>query len=308
MREVPPSGPDSVRGDAVPEVPPSGRVPARGDAVRELPLSGPDGVRVVPARHSGLGVLTLAGSSGRVDSGRARLFAAHGALAESIRWFGGPGQHPGPWEIPIEQFQRRVAALRAECDHILVAGTSFGSEAAMLTGVHTEGVDAVAAFAPSDVVWAGVRPDGTQTSHWTLDGRPLPYVPLLASWRPETDPPSFRRHFELSRAAEPEAAAAAAIPVERLRRLLLVAGADDLVWPSVEHARALAARRGGDTVLVMEPSAGHRTILPGEPAPAGGMRMARGGSPAADRRLGALAWEGLRRLARELAPGPPYVL
>src|ERR1700710_2660663 len=126
----------------------------------ERELFEPSGVRILPTEHSGLGVLTLAGSSGRVDADRARLFARLGAEAESIQWFGGPGQNAGPWEIPIEQFQARVADLRRSCDHVLVAGTSFGSEAAMLTGALTSGVDAVVAFAPSDVVWAGVTQAG----------------------------------------------------------------------------------------------------------------------------------------------------
>jgi hypothetical protein len=40
-------------------------------------------------------------------------------------------------------------------------------------------VDAVVVFAPSDVVWVGVTSDGRQTSHWTLDRLPLPFVALL---------------------------------------------------------------------------------------------------------------------------------
>jgi hypothetical protein len=272
--------------------------------VTEIESPGPaGGVRFGPARHRGLGVLTLAGSSGRVDEDRARLFARHGALAESIRWFGGPGQHPGPWEIPVEQFQERVAGLRRDCDRILVAGTSFGSEAALLTGALTAGVDAVVAFAPSDVVWAGVTPQGRQTSHWTATGRPLPFVPFVEDWQPRSDPPAYREHYELSRAADPAAVAAAAIPVERIASVVLVAGGDDLVWPSERQARAIVERRsahGLATGLVLDPAAGHRTVLPGEPVVTGGDRMARGGSPEADRRLGEAAWTAIRRLMDEL--------
>ncbi|MEV4892274.1 hypothetical protein AB0K48_23095 [Nonomuraea sp. NPDC055795] len=42
-----------------------------------------------------VGVLVPAGSSGRIDSARCDLPAAHGLTAPSIRWFGGPGQPPG---------------------------------------------------------------------------------------------------------------------------------------------------------------------------------------------------------------------
>jgi dienelactone hydrolase len=286
--------------------PPTTCVSCDADVVAERLLSDPPGIRITPVEHSGLGVLTLAGSSGRVDTDRARLFAHHGALAESIQWFGGPDQHPGPWEIPLELFQARVSALRRTCDHILVAGTSFGSEAALLTGAHTTEVDAVVAFAPSDVVWAGVTPDGRQTSHWTMAGRPLPFVPFLDDWRPAGDPPAFRTLYELSRAADPRVTRAAAIPAERIRALILVAGRDDLVWPSAVHAQAIADRRSRhsvETTLVFDPAAGHRTVLPGEPVVAAGAPLARGGSPEADRRLGEAAWRAIRRLMADLAGG-----
>jgi uncharacterized protein len=276
--------------------------------VRELSLSAPAGVRIVPSEHSGIGVLILAGSSGRIDADRARLFARHGAMAESIQWFGGAGQNDGPWEIPLELFQARVADLRRSCDRIVVVGTSFGSEAAMLTGVHGTGVDAVVAFAPSDVVWAGVTSAGRQTSHWTLDGRPLPYVPLLENWRPDRDPPSFRALYELSRAANPASVDAAAIAVERIRELILIAGRDDLVWPSEQQAHSMVdrrARRGLATTIVVDEAAGHRAVLPGEAAPTAGIRMARGGSATADRRLGAAAWERIRQLMGNLAVAGP---
>jgi hypothetical protein len=225
-------------------------------------------------------------------------------VAESIEWFGGAGQNAGPWEIPLELFQERVADLRRSCDRIVVVGTSFGSEAAMLTGVHTAGVDVVVAFAPSDVVWAGVTSDGRQTSHWTLGGEPLPFVPLLKNWRPDGDPPSFRALYELSRAADPDSADAAGIAVERIRELVLVAGGDDLVWPSDQQALSILARRahqGLATTVVVDQAAGHRAVLPGEPAPNAGMRMMRGGSASADRRLGAAAWDSIRQLMDDLA-------
>jgi pimeloyl-ACP methyl ester carboxylesterase len=247
-----------------------------------------------------LGVLILAGSSGRIDGDRARLFARHGATAESIRWFG----DDGPCEIPLELFQSRVADLRRSCDRILVVGTSFGSEAALLTGAHTPGVDGVVAFAPSDVVWAGVRPDGSQTSHWTLGGTLLPFISFLADWKPTTDPPIFKPLYELSRAADPAAAEAAAIPAERIAHLILIAGEQDLVWPSAQHAVSLARRRSIPPTVVLDHEAGHRALLPTEPEPPTGQPMARGGTPKANRRLGSAAWSHITRLMHELTPDP----
>lgn len=270
----------------------------------EQPLREVEGVRVVPDRPSGVGALVLAGSSGRVDTPRARVLAATGALAESLRWFGGAGQHDGPWEIPVELFLDRVEELRRDCDRVVVVGTSFGAEAALLAGSLSDRVDAVAAFAPSDVVWAGVTADGRMTSHWTHQGRPLPFVPFVDDWEPDDDPPAYIGMYRHSRERFAERVDAAAIAVERIPRVLLVAGGDDRVWPALQHADAIRDRRaahGRSTTVVTDPQAGHRTVLPGEPVVAAGTRMRRGGTQEADRRLGLAAWPALRSL---LAPAP----
>jgi hypothetical protein len=276
-------------------------------AVKRVELLRPAGVRWVPDAHRGAGVLVLAGSSGRVDEARARVIAEHGCIAESVQWFGGPGQPAGPWEIPLETFQRRVADLARDCDRVYLVGTSFGAEAALVTAAVTPGIDGVAAFAPSDVVWAGVDPAGRQTSHWSLGGRPLPFVAFDESWQPDGDPPAFLSLYLRSRDADPEAAAAAAIAVERIPRVITVAGADDQVWPSDLHAENIRARRaahGLQTTAVADREAGHRAVLPGEPVVSGGVRMRRGGTETADRRLGRLAWAEMIPLLLS-DPAPP---
>ena len=260
---------------------------------------GVEGVRWIPDVPTGAGALVLAGSSGRVDSARAELLARNGVMAESIRWFGGPGQHEGPWEIPLELFIDRVAELARDCDRVLVFGTSFGAEAALLTGSLSTDVDAVVAFAPSDVAWAGVRSDGSQTSHWTLDGEPVPFVPFDEGWEPHGDPPAFVGLYEQSRQKFAEQAVAAAIAVERIEHVVLIAGGDDAVWPSLAMAHAIEVRRaqhGLPTTVVCEQLAGHLTVLPGEPIVSGGIRMRRGGTEVADRSLGAAAWDHVRAL------------
>jgi uncharacterized protein len=267
--------------------------------VRVIELTEVEGARWVPSAPSGVGALVLAGSSGRVHAARAELLARHGVVAEAIRWFGGAGQHDGPWEIPLELFLGRVEELATWCERVVVVGTSFGAEAALLTGAHSPHASAVAAFAPSDVVWPGVRPDGSVTSHWTLGGVPLPHVPLTETWEADGEVPAYVGLYAASRLASPERVEAAAIPVERIEEVVLVAGGDDQVWPSLGMARSIAERRaaqGLDTVVVSDPQAGHRAVLPGEPVVACGMRMRRGGTEEADRRLGALAWERLAPL------------
>ncbi len=273
----------------------------------EQRLSCPDGLLVAPERSCGTGVLVLAGSSGRVDTERVRLLGQYGATAMSIQWFGGPGQQPQPLDIPLETFTTALDRLARHCERLAVIGLSFGAEAALLLAARDPRVAAVVAFAPSPVVWAGVAPaaDGVParvTSHWTVDGVPLPFVPFDDTWQPAATPPAFRGLYEQSLQRNPHVTAAAAIPVEQIRgEVVVVGGEDDQVWPSADFARTIAARRaehGLPTGVITHPEAGHRTILPGEPPVAGGADIARGGTLRADAELGALVWPVLVEVLR----------
>ncbi|MGC0422060.1 alpha/beta hydrolase [Embleya sp. AB8] len=272
----------------------------------ERTISGPcEGLLVEPVGGSRAGVLVLAGSSGRVDAERCRVLARAGMTALSIRWFGGDGQAPGICEIPLERFVEAIDLLRVKVKaggRVGVLGVSKGAEAALLTAVHDPRVDAVAALSPTSVVWANVGPgaDGRTypyRSSWTWKGKPVPFVAYDGGWTPveaEGEPVSCRTLYEQSRQACAEAARAAVIPIERsAARVVLVAGGDDRMWPSLVFARELAARRasvGRPARLVTSLDAGHRPRLPGE-GPAGHSdRFHYGGTAEADAALGAAAW------------------
>lgn len=249
---------------------------------------------VHPHVPCGTGVLVLGGSSGAVEHDRASLLAAHGATALPIRWFGGEGQQPGPWEVPLETFTRALDHLAPQVDRLAVLGTSFGAEAALSVAVRDRRVSAVVALAPAAHVWASHDHTGRMTSHWTWRGAIVDYVPLDEAWTPSTDPPSYRGWYEQSLETFSDEAAAATIPVEQIDgAVVLVAGGDDRVWPSHAWARAIAARREVHdlaTVVVTSESAGHRVVLPGETPVTRGMVMQRGGTSTADAELGAQAW------------------
>jgi dienelactone hydrolase len=253
---------------------------------------------VHPSHPNGTAVLLLAGSSGRVERERAALLAAQGIRVRAIRWFGGAGQRPAPHEVPIELFLTHLDELRTESDRLAIFGTSFGAEAALVTASVTR-LDATIAVAPSSVVWTGFA-DGGWSSHWTIGGAPLPAVAFDPSWSPTTQPPEYVGLYTASFERDPALTAAAAIRVEDIAgELLLVAGGDDRVWPSTRFADNIVQRRadhGLPTSVVTHPSAGHRLLLPGESAPAGGVRMARGGSAATDAELGVRAEAEIARL------------
>ncbi|ANS62526.1 BAAT/Acyl-CoA thioester hydrolase [Streptomyces lincolnensis] len=269
--------------------------------VVERELTDPwEGVVVTPAHGSAIGVLVLAGSSGRVERERAHLLARQGVTAMSIRWFGGPGQPPGICEVPLETFTEAVDLLRASgAERIGILGASKGAEAALLTAVHDPRVDVVVAVSPPSRVWCniGAGSDGEQRpyrSSWTWRGRPVPFVPMDDSWSSPAAPVAIRGWYELSERTYATLLPAARIPVERARAdLLLVAGGDDEMWPSLLHAERLARRRRSAAApvrLISRPDAGHRPRFPGEsPAPAS-PRFRYGGTPEADALLGAAAW------------------
>ncbi len=78
-----------------------------------------------------------------------------------------------------------------------------------------------------------------------------------------------------------------------------MAGGDDQVWPSVDFAEEITRtrrRHGRETVVVTVAEAGHTPIFPGTEPPPPSAHLVRGGTEAADRELGAAAWDRLRSL------------
>ena len=272
-----------------------------------IDLSGEvQGALVRPQQSTGLGVLILTGSSGRVDLDRARLFGEHGAVALAQRWWGGEGQAPGINLIPLEVFLKGVDLLKAEgCDRIAILGTSRGAEAALLTAVRDPRIDIAIAISPSHVVWQDFGPglDGVYwppRSAFTWEKRALPcviYDPRV--WPAVGGPQIYRPTHEKSLQTFAADVSAASIPVEEARaEIILVAGAGDLLWPSEISARELAARlkrHGKRATIIEHPYAGHSLVFPGEPRPPEPAARAWGGNLQADSELGAAAWEEIAR-------------
>lgn len=265
------------------------------------------GVLVSGPCTRGTGVIVLSGSSGRIDVHRARIIARQSVLALALQWFGGEGQSPGICEVPLETFSAAIdlVAVRG-CNRVVIVGTSKGAEAALLTATIDPRVAGVMAISPSSVVWGNIGPgtDGVswpERSSWSYAGRALNFVPAEPEWSKEYRDGlvSYRGFFEHCLRKYPDRVPDACIPVERTdARLVLVAGGDDALWPSDRFAKALADRRakaGKEVILLDEPRAGHRILLPGESQPRSTLH-AHGGQDDADARLGEKAWECLLKL------------
>ena len=268
------------------------------------------GVLITPSRLSGWGVVVLTGSSGRVDVERARLFAGAGAVALAMRWWGGPGQTPGVNEVPLELFIRAIDRLREEgCSKIAILGSSYGAEAALLVAVRDPRIDLVIAISPTSVVWQNFGP-GVDGSAWpprssfSWEGASLPFI----VWDPRVWPPFgtkdpvFRPMHELSLKTFASDVPSATIPVELTSAdIILVAGCADALWQSDDAAREIAsrlARHGKRATVFTHRDAGHEPVFPGEPQLTASPERAWGGTPEADRELGAAAWsEIVHRIA-----------
>ena len=263
-----------------------------------------------PAEQTGWGVVVLAGSSGRVDVARAKLFAGLGAVCIALRWFGGEGQPPGICEVPLEIFTRTNDLLIEEgCERVAYVGTSKGAEAALLIAVDDPRVRVVAAISPSSVVWANIGPgiDGVawpQRSSWTRAGVPLRFIKYDETWRPERREGlvTYRSLYERSLQIAADNLSAATIPVEKAQaEIILVAGGDDALWPSDMFAKSIEGRlasAGKNATLIHHPNAGHRLLFPSETTPRS-TQHAHGGSDEADAELGRSAWDAISALLRQ---------
>jgi len=253
------------------------------------------------------GVIILAGSSGRIDTGRARLFAEAGTNALALQWFGGENQPAGICEVELETFVRATDLMISRgCRRIVFIGTSKGAEAALLTSIVDERVNAVVAISPTSVVWGniGAGIDGIawpERSSWSFGGAPIEFVPADTSWTNEYRDGlvSYRSFFLRCLTSNPEASKRARIPIETSSAdIILVAGGDDALWPSdVFASHLLESRRthGKHATLIFNQEAGHRVLFPGETTPRSKLH-AHGGNDEADRMLGLEAWQALQKL------------
>ncbi|MEI7058275.1 alpha/beta fold hydrolase [Nocardioides sp. CCNWLW239] len=275
--------------------------------MRETALTSPEGVLLEPEGATA-GVLVLSGSSGRIETDRCRMLASHGVAAASIRYFGGPRQPDEARLMPLETFDDVLADLHARYERLVVLGTSWGAQAALLLGTLHPEIDAVVGISPTYVSWAGLSEERPQRSSWTLRGQQVPFVPFDDESAEEAvkeaggELPSFCEAYLSALEKYADRVPAATIPVERIRgEVVLVAGGDDALWPSVLFAETVRRRRTAhdlETIVVTHPEAGHRVVLPGEPVLPPSRRLAWGGSEAADRELGMLAWPEIAAVLR----------
>lgn len=237
----------------------------------------PEGVERPPV------IIALGGSEGGDSAARgdASRFAAQGYAVLGLPYYS-PAYGDQPQEveglpkafvdIPLDLVERARDWLRARTDvdgeRIGLYGVSKGAEFALAAAARVDGLAAVVAIVPSDVVWEGWgdgQPEGTSAS-FSWRGKALPFVPYVGMNAEFAkfgtgETPRLRTPQDAGRRAHPDAAATARIRVEDIDEPVLVAGGEkDDIWASGEMARAIAERRaaaGLQTVIYDFPEAGH---------------------------------------------------
>lgn len=198
-------------------------------------------------------VLVLAGSDGGITSAewRAALLASNGIPALALAYFEYENLPEDLIELPLEYVQRAVNFLKKDRNYnkVGIIGFSKGSELTLTycSKVKNNQIDAIVAIAPSTYVWQGINNQLEVKSSWTLDGKPLDFIPWqyneeVINMLRQQGPKKFRTLYEYSLASEKNKGAIekGVLDLQEANApVLLVAGTEDGSWPSDKMSQTL---------------------------------------------------------------------
>lgn len=183
-------------------------------------------------------------------------------------------------DIRIDQLSELRDALKTidgvDTERFGLFGASKGAEFALIAASYYDWVDAVVAYAPTDVVWEGwgletIEAEGTRSS-FSFAGQALPFMPYKGFVEGLMAGPGnadLRAIHSNGRSDHPDREEAARIKVEDYAgALMLVAGERDAQWDAASAARAIEAKRsqaGRQTTVLIYPEAGHDLVGDGGP-------------------------------------------
>jgi pimeloyl-ACP methyl ester carboxylesterase len=272
-------------------------------------------------------VIVFGGSEGGIGSGRfdAYYLASIGYPALALAYFGMPGVPQSLSDIPLETWDRAYQWLstRPEINpsKVVVMGGSRGGEAALALGANFPWVKGVIAQVPSGVSWPGDQIGVIRHPSWTLAGSGLPFISPSANFigTTTTDPDGatlvhYRAAFETEiAAADPTALQAASFKVENTKgRVLILAGADDQLWPSCRLGKIawdrlpMSHRAQYSDEYFCIANAGHAIPTPGSPTTGahrafdGSIYLALGGTPRGTATAARIADDRIRALLESL--------
>lgn len=274
-------------------------------------------------------IILLGGSEGGDSMARnAPDYAKSGYVAASVAYFGAPGLPQSLIRIPVETVGAALSALEKRDDvdaqHIAIFGISKGGEFALLAASTYPAIHAVIADVPSPFAWQGIAQGGggTPESSWTVDGKPVPFVPFTDAMGAAFGT-AFGTHAPLDlrpgyAAAMKDSAAveAAYFHLEKINGpVLFLSAGDDQIWDSAEQSRlGLAylqkAHHPFADASQSYPAAGHIFLFATPERPlvdvpfAAGLTLLLGGTPAANVAAAADAWPRIMKFLDTAAHAP----
>lgn len=288
---------------------------------REISESGLVGTLFEPAQpgpHPA--IIVMNGSGGGIPRQRAALYAARGYTAFALGYFKAPGLPNSIGNMPLEYFQQALnwvhQHLQPANGFVAITGQSRGGELSLLLASRfSDQISATIAYVPSFVIHgtlrAGEPGQAPDSPVWTWQGKPLTNVwqnNPQADWtafdqRPVNDQPVRQEPAFHTPMRNPDAVAAARIPLEQIQGpVMLVSGTDDGFWPSSWYSEQIEQilRDHGHAWPVEHvcgEGAGHAIGLPNlpttliaKPHPVAQVVLTGGGTPEANARANTTSW------------------
>jgi len=162
-------------------------------------------------------------------------------------------------EIPVEYVHQCLQWLRQKPQtkgrKIVLMAISRGSELALIYGHHFGDIDGLICYAPSSMVLpnhVGYPHNQPYKSSWTLNDTALPFAPL-ARFKDPAGKITYRKYLE----PWVSTTASGSIDVQGIDcPVLLLAGADDQVWPSAQMAQLIDGQ-----IKAAQPDCWVRTVI-----------------------------------------------
>ena len=237
-------------------------------------------------------VVTFGGSDGTPSYEVAQVLAGAGFEVLALFYYGMPNQRPSLTKIPLEFFSEVDQYIDDNITHsgpVTIYGLSKGAEIALNLVTLFDSIDNAVLVAPGAYNFSGLDYENYQETFPTATwgGKDLPYINTspsgfgslikfmyrLTTKTPIEFLPTYKNGVKNDNNLEEKR-----IKVENSHaNLLLVAGGDDLMWPSAEMAETIKAARPENTEVVIYENAGH--LLYGDRViEAGPINLAMGGT------------------------------
>jgi dienelactone hydrolase len=179
-------------------------------------------------------------------------FASRGYVVLALAYFGAEGLPPTWANMPLEYFKTALDWLAkqpsVDAGRLGLVGWSLGAQAGLIAATMYPEIKALVAIAPIHVVLRGAQGEPA----FTLKGQPIPTINPTREVAPEAaaryagSGPPTGLHRILALLENKEAAARAAIPVERSNAaMLLISGKADTQLPATLAGYAIIDRLTG---------------------------------------------------------------